>query len=816
MVLVIKTFSAEGFRGINKSLPLEFEDGVNVLFGDLGSGKSSVINAISWCLTGELAIEKLSDEFKREDGIVCKCHPKKRAEVKLKIIHGGKEISIGRTRERARSTTAGRSPLSVEIAGEPKPLQNEEAENFIEKVLGVSKYDFTRVYCLHQELIKGVVSDEPKERSRVIDKMLGTLEVRELIDALDVKRAISNKLKFLDSEIDSIRRDKIQFAVNLKKIVNEKKMELLNSGLSESQLTLQGIIGILTKIQDEITELAREYNLEIHKLEIEHELPKIRSILVSLDATVKNLDRALTDKISNIQGRKLRLESLLKDYNDAYAQLQTFGLPKLPSLDDAIKEFDLKNAQKNSLNNTMIELIKYKTLVNSCKEKIKDLDVAIKEIENKYGDEKNHVMLISKNDEVLKKIQQEFSNFSRLQKILSLSFEHLLELRPSRCPVCNQQIDYHAVTSFIKGQLQKDIVEKLNELKREEQKQQAIIWELKESLEKLKRIRSDLHSETVTLNKLLGEVSELLRQEVDVNFNFDDKINELRSNVTSLHNEISSLETLIKCLKNLNEKEQQLRAEIVSDQTGSQLIKLAEENIQAMDVEQQNIINRGRVKVDEILGKLHCAEEILGYLDRENELANVEKQLPHLTKLIERKEAAKEELEEYGASLEAIRNAALEYEKEIVENELRSLSSYVNSYYQSIVNHPVFNEITFELEKTLTYSLKAVGNVGDIRLSTGLSNTQMNAAAVALFLATNGKIGTSLPLIIMDDPIQGFNSDYKLRLAKKIAELSGQRQIIIATSDKEFLDFLIESCSKIRIYEFLSCHEEGPIVKLIR
>lgn len=818
MVTVIKTFSAEGFRGINKGLSLEFEDGVNVLFGKVGSGKSSVINAISWCLTGELALAKLFNEFKREDGIVCKFHPQKTAEVKLKLSYGDKDIAIRRSRKSARSTTAGESPLFVEVMGESKPLLQEEAENMIEELLGTSKDDFTRVYCLHQELIKALVSDEPKERSRVIDKLLGIFEVRELVEALDVKRTISNKLKSLESEIEAIERDKIQFAVNLKKIVNNKKMELLNSGLSESQLAPQGTAHTLTKLYDEIRELATKYGSKIHEIGvIELELSKMRSALVSLNNMVRDLDRALTDKISDIERRKLRLESLLTEYKNAYIELQNIGSVTLPSLDDSMKELDFKKTEIADLNTTITELIRYKNLINDSKRKISDLDRAIKEIEDKYGDEKSHVILISKNEEELKSIQHDLSIFSRYQQILSLTLEHLLDLRPSNCPICNQQINYQAVINSLKGQIQKDVIEKLGELKRKEQQQQIMIKELKESREKLKRLYDDRNSEITTLNKFLGEISKLVKQEVDVNFNFDDEINALRSKISKLNNEISSLEILVKCLRNLNEKEQQLRTELKSDQTGGQLIKAAEENITTIDIDRQSLINFGRGKVDEILGKLRRAEEILEYLERENELVDIEKQLPHLSKLIKQKKAAKKELEEYGSSLEAIREVALEYEKETVTKELLSLSTYVNNYYKTIVNHPVFNEIKLEIEKTdpLIYSFKAMAKVGNTRLSTGLSNTQMNAAAIALLLANNEKIA-SMPLIIMDDPTQSFDPDYKLRLSEKIAELSKRRQIIIATQDKEFLEFLIRSCGKIKIYEFSECHEEGPSIKLIR
>ncbi len=51
-MLKIKRIEIEGFRGFTIKISLEFENPVTLLYGGNHQGKSSVLNAIEWCLYG--------------------------------------------------------------------------------------------------------------------------------------------------------------------------------------------------------------------------------------------------------------------------------------------------------------------------------------------------------------------------------------------------------------------------------------------------------------------------------------------------------------------------------------------------------------------------------------------------------------------------------------------------------------------------------------------------------------------------------------------------------------------------------------------
>ena len=59
-MLKIKKVEIEGFRGFTQKTSIEFENPVTLLHGGNHQGKSSVLNAIEWCLYGDECIGEKS------------------------------------------------------------------------------------------------------------------------------------------------------------------------------------------------------------------------------------------------------------------------------------------------------------------------------------------------------------------------------------------------------------------------------------------------------------------------------------------------------------------------------------------------------------------------------------------------------------------------------------------------------------------------------------------------------------------------------------------------------------------------------------
>ena len=248
MTFVATHLFAEGIRGINSKINLDLSSGLNIIFGSNGSGKTSILQSIEWCLTGELPYLRGPD-FRKEDAYVNLFNATKKAKATLTLVDGKEQIIVTRTRNMGKTTT---SSSSLEINHKGKTLFDDEAQEHLARVLGIEAGNFPRASYLHQEAIQQLISEEPKERSEAIDKILGTSEIRELAECLNVHRTIKSKVDGLNSRIQTLQRDKIQFAVNTRQRLNQKKTELLGKGYKQDDLTLENAVIVIGNLSSEL------------------------------------------------------------------------------------------------------------------------------------------------------------------------------------------------------------------------------------------------------------------------------------------------------------------------------------------------------------------------------------------------------------------------------------------------------------------------------------------------------------------------------------------------------------------------------------
>src|SRR6266699_3810179 len=257
MIVWVSKVRIKGIRGFNDETSLELGPTLNLLVGKNGAGKTSFLQGIEWCLTGKMKYME-GDEFSREDAIVNLFNTSGVGKVTL-LLHTPKgEIEVTRKRKRGKSTTRGSSPLSVKVGN--KTLEDEEAEAVLEKTLGMPIKEISNSIFLHQEALRAILSDDPKERSRSIDKMLGMEEIRSLVEALASKRNVATALKQLQSGIETLRRDKVQFAIMRREEVEKAKKELLEHGHSEDDFDTVGQVKRASALLEGSSSLKAKYN----------------------------------------------------------------------------------------------------------------------------------------------------------------------------------------------------------------------------------------------------------------------------------------------------------------------------------------------------------------------------------------------------------------------------------------------------------------------------------------------------------------------------------------------------------------------------
>jgi len=184
-MLKIKKVEIEGFRGFTQKTSIEFDNPVTLLHGGNHQGKSSVLNAIEWCLygdecsgeksgirervgTGEMAWRIVNDNSEK-------------AQVKLEIERKQGGFTITRTEAKGK----GKKGKSIKISlpnGTEK--EGDEGDQEIAKLLRVSFRDFTTTVYQHQETIHDFVMQKPSEQSDVMDRLLGLSDSRNILDGI--------------------------------------------------------------------------------------------------------------------------------------------------------------------------------------------------------------------------------------------------------------------------------------------------------------------------------------------------------------------------------------------------------------------------------------------------------------------------------------------------------------------------------------------------------------------------------------------------------------------------------------------------------
>jgi len=162
-MIKIKKADIEGFRGFIEKTSINFENPVTILYGGNHQGKSSVLNAIEWCLYGDECVGGSSGIRERvgtgDMSWRVVNDNSERAQVKLEIDKEKNTYFIIRTELKGK----GKKGKSIKInLPDGKEKRDVEAEQEIKRLLGIEFKDFANTAYQHQETIHDFVMKKLK------------------------------------------------------------------------------------------------------------------------------------------------------------------------------------------------------------------------------------------------------------------------------------------------------------------------------------------------------------------------------------------------------------------------------------------------------------------------------------------------------------------------------------------------------------------------------------------------------------------------------------------------------------------------------
>lgn len=824
MAYRIRSVRLQGIRGFNKPEEIALSEGITVLHGQNGSGKSSILQAIEWGVTGVIPSMKGGD-FTREDAIVNLFTPSKKASVEISLGDSGQPIAIQRTRKRGTKTATGKQPLEVKVGDQF--YQDDEAAVELEKVLGLSLDEFSKTKYLHQETIREVLEAKPEERSQAIDKLLGTFQVREFANTINVDRGIKASVKRLNETAESIRREKILFVQNLRRALDETRAGLLGKGFKEDDLTLsaafRGIEDAKTGVIELVTRFkAKPQSIQGGQLNSESLSETNRALTSQLNA----LDRTRLEEVARIQKRKLHIQVSAKRYGEVYIRLGTMKNSNEAEAESSIaaleEELSGMLAKMRALNEKITVLPHIRSAYIDASSKIEEAQGAISAINTDYGSQEEMYSKIIQSREEQRRIQAELSKLSSQQRLIALAIDQLKLTKAQTCPVCSQGIDNEELVKSLQTSVNQDLQKTAQELHAQEKavkNNEKTLEEKKGELETLTKSMANLEQafakSKLALEAIIPCFEALDLEEVSKGWRTE--LAGLSGEETGLRSRISELreaQSQLKQLKaELNQLGDELQNETSSKAEGQSLVEEAEKLVAALDSD--IIVYSDSSQVDTIRDKLQRLSDTISYLKEEEKLEAAEKELPVIEEQIRALGERTASLQALGGSLESIRQIAAEYGKEASLKQLERLEDEINGYYSTIQGHPYFTRLKFDIEKEdpLIYSIKAISDQEATYIPTRFSTAQLNATALSIFISNASQQTGNLPLMFLDDPTQSMDPAHKETFAKLIANLTPRLQIIVATEDDETKSLLEKHCKGIKTYELGEWTPEGPEIK---
>jgi exonuclease SbcC len=194
---MITHLSLENFKSHSKS-EFTFAKGTNVLVGRMGSGKSSVLDALCFALYG--TFPRLARRDQSVEGLVSMGSNADFAVVQLEFEKAGKKYSVMRK--------IGKKVSDAEVRCEGRLVQKgaKQATQYIESALGVDYELFTRAIYSEQNRMDHLLSLNPRQRKAEIDWLLGLGQFDTAREAAQSSCSkLSEQAALLSTEADGAR-----------------------------------------------------------------------------------------------------------------------------------------------------------------------------------------------------------------------------------------------------------------------------------------------------------------------------------------------------------------------------------------------------------------------------------------------------------------------------------------------------------------------------------------------------------------------------------------------------------------------------------
>lgn len=499
-MFTLKRLVVEGFRGFREAEEFEFDQPATELFGDNRSGKSSTLNAIEWGMFGDACAGKQTGIRERVGWLVPNQHllePAVRVELEIEGPQGN--IVIVRTLSRPPKKSSEQESLELRLP-DGNTLTGDVASEHLAGLLQSSFRDFLTTVYQHQEAIRAVLTQEPKDRNDAIDRLLGLSDRRNLLCALDAAN-LRGQQKQVGKDFDGFEE---QITAALSARENDLvtlRQEALEAGLVRNQLNGKAAVAAANKAAEALEQFAEEAELDPPDVQV----PDDWTGLAGFDKTTRKIVSQLRGEVPGIEEQK----ELLKRQQ---------------------------------------QLLAIKAALESIRQRRTELATNCRRLDKEHGGRKAIDAKIADVTEKLDAHQEELRRTNSKAAVVSEAIEYFdgLDVREAPCPVCESVVPRLADNlrdvwaAKLKAQVER-ITTKINALK-------AQLKELRGIAAQYQKLNEDLE----TLEEEQLTLRERTAKQLDVELADDD--DPLALTVADLNTLESRLKKLGKVIQERQER----------------------------------------------------------------------------------------------------------------------------------------------------------------------------------------------------------------------------------------------------------------------
>lgn len=741
-----------------------FNPGPNVLIGIMGSGKTSVIEAISFALFGTFPALQ-SKRVVLDDLIMTEPEKKKTCSVELEFEVDGDVYTIKREIEKGKGTKS----AEIRKNGELIDVNPKNVTEIVEHVLQMDYDLFSKAVYSEQNGIDYFLRIPKGHRMKHIDRML-KLDLYEKAreNAVSMRNKIKNETSQLMKVISDIEREKIEEKLNeIKKEIETLREEEMR--LKDIDARMKGEVESLEKKLEffeardkELIEITREMDsIKTGLKEVESALERKTKKLEDVD--LSKINEEVQNLSKEIEKRKKELEKMKERENKLRSELAS----------ESTRLKHMREVEMQELEKKINETAAYKKELLELREKIPDPEMII--------------------DKKTKALENKKSEFYRIQSKKDELTKQIEDLKMDVCPTCESPLTEEKRLKLIeKKRKEIELIEnKIPKMSADLKKMQDDLEETKQSIQKialleektkeydknrkrLEEIEKEVDVITKNINKIVKELEVVTKdiketEEMLENRRLEkERFSSIIEDMTLIHEMKSKKVKYEERLRDLKKRKEEISASLEEVDILGLRKELREKTAESREIS---------AKLNALTEKIRDKTEVL--LDLRTRKETLEK----YKKEVETNEKLLKDLDNFVSVLKIT-------QQQLREEFVKTVNLLMNSIWSDLYPYGDFDEIRLIVEDDYLLQMKRGGTW--LSVDGIVSGGERSMACLALRIAFSLAFIPNLRWLILDEPTHNLDinaiENFSALLSEKITKFA--EQVFIITHEERISEGL--------------------------